>query len=374
MATYSVYLCDPFGTRLADASGFVSLKYSRVVNDVGTLTLELPAAFPTQFIRIPDGRIEVWRRIESGREYLDTGTIWLIQKLTYRRDASGNVTIVVEAETPLRVFREPGRFAYGYAGTSVVTLGAGAADDHIKTVATNNIGSGATAARRLSFITIDGNTSQGASIAKAFAWRTCLTVMQELAEASITAGVYVAFDIVSNNASGMTFTTFTGQRGVDHRFPGGYNPVLLSPESGNIGESTLMLDYSGMASAVTVGGGGQGTDRVIASATDTVMQGLSPLGYREYFHNYTNTVDADALTSEAQAMLRELRPRLSYSGRLLDTPDTRYGVHWGWGDYVTVQDYGRSFDCRIEAVTVTVSSGENYETIDAWLRSETYYG
>ena len=120
-ASYSIYLCDPGGTRIADAGNFISLQYSRVVNDVSTLTLELPSTFNTQLIRIPDGRIEVWRRIDGGVEYLDTGITWLIKKLDFRRDAQGLVTIIVEADTPLSILREPGRIAYGFAGYIVQT-------------------------------------------------------------------------------------------------------------------------------------------------------------------------------------------------------------------------------------------------------------
>jgi hypothetical protein len=90
-ATYRVTLSDVNGTPLVDVP-FTSLKYSRVTNDVSTLVMELPSTFNTQLIRIPDGRVEVWRKIDGGREYLDTETTWLIKKLGFKRNAQGLVT------------------------------------------------------------------------------------------------------------------------------------------------------------------------------------------------------------------------------------------------------------------------------------------
>ena len=372
MATYSVYLTDPNGTRIADASNFISLEYSRVVNNWSTLRLELPSQFNTQLIRIPDGRVEVWRRIDSGREYLDTDTTWLIKDLYYRRDETGNVNLMIEADTPLSILREPGRIAYGYAGTSTVMLSDAPADDQIKTIARNHIGASAGALRDLSaYVAIEANASLGASVAKAFAWRDCLVVCQEIAQASTDAGSYIAFDIVSPTIDTYELRTYAGQRGVDHRIGSG-NPVLLSPEMGNLGETELRISYRDMASFVVIGGAGQGTNRTIATVEDTTLEALSPFSVRELFVENTQTIDSATLTSDARAALRMARPRISFSGRLIDTQDTRYGLHWQWGDYVTAQDFGRSFDCRIEAVTVTVHGGDRYETVDAWLRSETY--
>lgn len=363
MATYSIWLCDPLGTRLALVENFLSLKYSRTVNDVGTLTLELPSDVNTSLIRIPDGRIEVLRNVD-GREYLDTDTIWLIQAIDQKRDAAGKLTITVEAETPLRVVGEPGIFVNAFAGTANATM-TGAADSLIVTIFFNETN----AYFNIPYVPSAGG---GATISKAFAWREVLKVMQEIAQASTAQGVYVAFDILSTPTGQLFFQTFLQQRGVDHRWPNGQNPVLLSPDFGNVGEGRMRLDYHDTASLISCGGAGQGTNRAFGVAEDTTLIGLSPFGWKRKFIELTNTADTTTLTNEAYAELRACRPRLTYTGKILDTPDTRYGVHWGWGDYVTVQDFGRSFDCRIEAVTVTVQPTQNYETVEAWLRSESY--
>jgi ReqiPepy6 Gp37-like protein len=369
LAQYSVFLDDAFGNRIADASNCLALEYSRVVNAVSTLKLTLPGDFNPQYIINPDGRIEVWRKLDSGREYLDTDTIWLIKKVTTKVDASGLQSIVVEADTPLCVLREPGRFVNYPAGDVSSTFAANAADDNIKAVARRNIGTNASGSRNIStYISIDPNLSLGASVAKSFAWRDCLKVMQEFANSSTTAGTYVAFDIVADTPTTLVFRTFVQQRGVDHRFPGGINPVLISPEMGNLGETQLTVDYRDEITYVLAGGKGDGAARLTASAQDLTRQGLSPFGLREYFKDATQYNTTTGLASEADAVLRSGRAKTIFQGRLIDTDDSRYGVHWGWGDFVTAQAFGELIDCRIDAVSVSVKPGAQYERVDAWLR------
>ncbi len=371
-ASYAVYLSDPYGVRLADASQFVSLKYSRVVNGIGSAVLTLPGDFDTQFVRIPDGRLEIWRKLPgSSREYLDTDTIWLIKAIEYDRDDKGKTVVVVEADTPLCLLREPGRFSYYDSDTAASSVTAQPADNGIKQIARDNIGSSAlqTSFRDLSqYIAIQIDLGLGASVSKSFAWRDLLKVMQELAAASMQAGTYVAFDIVSPTPDTLEFRTYVGQRGVDHRFPGGNNPVIIGPEFGNMGACSLRYDYRNEVTFALAGGKGEGAARLQATAQDAGRIGLSPFGLREKFVDATNYDTTTGLAAEAQSVVRAGRPRTIFRGKLLSTPDTRYGVHWGWGDFVTAQAFGQSLDCRIDAVTVSVAGGK--ETVEAVLRND----
>lgn len=366
---YSIYLCDPFGVRLADASKFVSLKYTRVVNDVGTMALVLPGSFDPQYIRAPDGRIEIWRRLPGlTSETLVTETTWLIKKVEYDRDTRGRTTITIEADTPLCILREPGRFvnyAVGIVGADVTD----ALDDAIKFVARANIGVNASASRQLtSYISIAPDLGLAPSNAKYFAWRDCLKVMQEMAATSAQQDVYLAFDIVAPTPDTLEFRTYIQQRGVDHRFPGGFNPVIIGPEFGNMGECTSSTDWRGEVTYAKAGGRGDGAARLTATAQDSERIGASPFGLREKFVQATQYTTTTGLQAEAEATVRQGRPKTIFKGRILDTPDTRYGIHWSWGDFVTVQAFGQSFDARIEAITVSVAGGK--ESIDAWVRGD----
>jgi hypothetical protein len=365
---HSVYACDPFGVRLGDASAFVSLKYARVANDIGTATVVLPGRFKRQLLRAPDGRLEIWRRTANKREVLETETTWLIKKIEDSRDEQGKTVIVVEADTPLCLLKEPGRFVNWTAGSANATV-TDALDDAIKFVARTNIGSSAGAGRDLSaYITIGPDNGLAPSDTKSFAWRDPLLVMQEMAYSSAQQGVYLAFDMVAPTPDTLEFRTYVQQRGVDHRFPAGMNPVMIGPEFGNMGACSLTTDWRDEVTYAKAGGRGEGADRLTATAQDNIRIGTSPFGLREKFVSATQYETAVGLDGEAEAAVRQGRPKTIFRGQILDTPDTRYGVHWAWGDYVTVQAFGRLFDARIEAIEVTVEQGK--ETINAWVRSD----
>lgn len=375
---FSVFLCDPFGVRLADASNFVKLQYTRVVNDVGALKIWLPASFDTRLIRIPDGRIEVWRSIPGTvNEVLETETTWLIKALEYDRDREGNVVILVEADSPLAVCRE--RIS-DYPATSGQNEANDAADNVLKQLFKYNCGENVTGtsifpagepvtARNVSaLISVPPELSQGPTIRRSYAFKNVLLIMQDVAQASADAGVYVAFDIVAPLPHTLEFRTYLYQRGVDHRFPGGVNPVIFGADFGNVGESVMRLDYRKEVTFARGGGAGQAFNRIFGSAWDIVRINASPFGRREAFVQATQETTVTGCNNAAAASVRGGRPRLTYKGRILDTPETRYGVHWAWGDVVTVQDFGQQFDCRVDAVTVTIDDDE--ETIDAWVRND----
>lgn len=373
-AQYACYLCDPFGVRLGDASNFISLKYARAVNDVSSMTLVLPGSFNTQLIRAPDGRIEIWRKLpDSAREILETETTWLIKKVTQNHDGSGGKTLIIEADSPLCLLREPGRFANYTTAAAAATL-TDPFDDMCKSFVNSNIGAGVSSARSLAgadlsaLVSIAPDFSLAPSNTKQVAWRECLKVLQEIVTASAQQNTYLAFDIMAPTPGTLEFRTYIGQRSADHRFPGGINPVIISPDFGNMGECSLSTDWRGEITYALAAGRGEGASRMTASAQDTARSGASPFGYREKFVNATAYDTTTGLTAEAQAVVRQGRPRTIFKGRILDVPGSRYGVHWAWGDFVTVQAFGQSFDARIEAIEVTVAKGR--ESINAWVRGD----
>jgi hypothetical protein len=367
---YSVYLSTPTGQRLADASAFMKLEYARTVNAIGSLTLTLPGNFPTSAIVAPDGRIEVWRRVDGGREYLDTDTVWFIQSVQYSISDAGERVIVVSADSGLFLLKEPGRFVSAYAGSAAASKTA-AADNMLKAIVREQAGASASAARSLSqYLSVQADSGAAPSISKAFSWRPVLPVLQEIAQSSFEAGTYLAFDVVSPTPDTLEFQTFTGQRGIDHRFPNGVNPVLLGPDMGNMAQTTLTYDWRDEVSSATAGGSGEGSARLTASYTDSVRAAASPFRLREAFVQATNTTGSTTLSNEAQAAVRAGRPRVLLQGKIASTPDTQYGVHWQWGDFVTIQAFGIQLDARIDAISVSVTPDS--EGIEAVVRSETF--
>ena len=366
-STYSVYYSDPYGNRLATLP-FLSLQYTLAVNAVGSLSIALPSSFNTTLLR-RDCRIEVWRSVDGGAEYLEADKQWFLRRWTLQIRESGARTIVLKALCPMYLLT--GRIIAYDAGTSF-SAKTDNADDLIKQFARDNLitidstRDVVGAASISSLLSVQSDIAQAISVSAAATRDNLFETCRKLAEASATGGTYLAFDVIWNGAS-FELRTYTNQRGVDHRFPGGLNPVILGPDFGNMVNVDVDENYEDEITVVIAGGQGIADTRTIATATDTVRVGSSPFGHRETFVQGNNS-DSTQLADIADAKLRAGRPVRTVSGTLQDTPGTRYGLHWGWGDRVTVQVDGINSDARIDTVSVQVDDGK--ETINAGIRTD----
>lgn len=218
-----------------------------------------------------------------------------------------------------------------------------------------------------SHISIQPDLSDGPLVTKQCAWRNVLTTLQELAKASAEAGVYLAFDLVCMFGEKINFRTFTVCRGVDHRYSGAV-PVVISENRGQLRDAVLSYDWSGEATYVYEGGQGQGSTRPIAAAYDQARIGRSPFGRIEAWGEVqsTDNTPGGIIPTEARYLLESLRPRVIISGKLQDIPGCLYGLHYGYGDYITAEFMER-LDCRLDMIHVTVQGGQ--ETIEVELKS-----
>jgi hypothetical protein len=79
--------------------------------------------------------------------------------------------------------------------------------------------------------------------------------------------------------------------------------------------------------------------------------------------------DTAALTGEANTYLNENKPKMKFSGDIVETPAFRYGHDWWFGDRVTLVYAGIEKDSLINKVMV--SKGEDgQETITARIEFE----
>ncbi|HEX6293378.1 MAG TPA: hypothetical protein VFZ66_29625 [Herpetosiphonaceae bacterium] len=373
-ATYELILADPFGVRLeADLSAFLSLSYTLATNTITELTLELPGTIPRALFRT-DGRIAVWRSVDGRPAQLEG--VWLIRHPRRKIMRSGERRLIVRAFSLLTLLD---RRIVAYPAGSSFAEKSGAADALIVEVVNENLHNGIDSAERdaesggatgvnlSAYLDLAAVASAGATVSKAFSRDNVLEVCREIADASAQAGVYVAFDVVAVNER-LILQTYLQQRGDDHRFPGGISPVILSPDLGNLTDVEIDEDESEEVTAAIVGGQGDREARTIGVYADTERIGASPFNRIERLVEKTDTADITILTSEGQARVRAARPRVRISGRVQETPDTRYGVHWKHGDYVTAGADTYLIDARIDLVKIEVAGGT--ETIEAFVRGE----
>lgn len=360
----SIYLTDPYGNKLIEVSTFQSLSYGRVVNQPSWLTLQVtPQSVPIDIIRI-DGFVEVWRRPPLGDEVLDGESIWLIQTINRSINQDGAESITIEAVHPLWLIGSPGRFIIDHSESREANK-EGYADNILKEIMREQTGQFAVASRQYPWV-IDQDSSQSVVISRACAYENVLDVLKSICD-SITEAIpteYLAFDIVKQGSQ-IVFRTYVGQRGVDRRI-GSVAPLYLGVEYGNVNALTLYRDYRDEINAVVVGGRGEGVSRQIERLVSPTYAEISPWHYREMFVNAQNATLTSELIEEGRATIRRSRPRIIAEAQIINTPQSQYGVHWGFGDFVTLSAFGLNLPVRIDAVAVSFSEGQ--ETITAAVR------
>ena len=373
--TYTVQITDPYGVpvgpivttdgTIGDPNALAALSYSRVTNDTGVAVLRYAGELSARLLRL-DNLILIYRSID-GSTSLVTDTAWIIRSWRFTLDGSGQRSTEVIAYSGNYLLSSRG---VAYQTRSPFSTKSGAADNLIKEVVRENLGSSATdTARIIAGISVQANTSQGQSIDVVVGWRnSVLTVAQELADASTDAGTYIAFDLVTTTPGLWEFRTFAGQRGVDRRVPGGTLPLLIGVDYGNLADVEYVADYSDLGTAAYALGDGAGSRRRVQTATNDPAIALSPYNRREIYVEANNATTVNQVLRAARSALRRQRARVTMQGRIVETPSTRYGIDWQWGDYVTASAFGVTLNARIDAISVSIEGGR--ETVDAWVRSD----
>lgn len=361
--TYEIYLDTPTGLRLALVESFTRLHMVRRRNAIGRFALTLPAdTVDDTFIRA-DALLEIWRTFPSV-----SSRLWmagLLRRPEYS-DVGGADQLVLSGEDGNGLLAA--RIVAYYADTAQAAK-TDQADDMMKAIVRENLGASAVAARDLTSygLTVAADVALGPSITKKFAWKTVLDALLNIADTAKTAGTEVYFDMVpqvlSGTQIGWLFQTFINQRGADRTYASGV-PTVFGREWGNLENPRLVYDYSEEASYVYVGGQGEGSDREVVERSDAGRIGLSPWNRRERFVQGSNETSTAALQARGDQALEEGMPRVLFSGSIKDTPQTRFGIDWDFGDKVVAVYRDRQFDAHIDAVTITVDEN-GLENIDA---------
>ncbi|MDH6460109.1 hypothetical protein M2302_000260 [Micromonospora sp. A200] len=233
----------------------------------------------------------------------------------------------------------------------------GNAEDIMRSLVDLNVGPGALAVRRLPKLILGVDQGVGSSV-------TFGTRFEPLCD---------ALRSVAIAGGGLGFRT--QQVGTDVEFQV-FQPVdrtgsvRFSPGLGNL-RSYSYEPAAPTATAVIVGGKDVGTSRVIVERVDTA--GVNRWWRMETFRDQRQSDDTTTSTSELQQAAYEALVKGAAMSRLVtvtvDTPDQRYGVHYGLGDRVSVElasgaevaDVVREANLRIspdggEQVTVLVGS------------------
>jgi hypothetical protein len=358
---WEIWLDDPRGQRLALLEQAVEFYIQRSANEVGAFRVLLPGGVYDHLIR-DDGLVEYWRAPWGGQ--LKLLGVGIIRKITQADDDNGVEYTAIEGPDQNDLLD---RRIVAYAAGTAYTDKSDQADDLIKAIARENLGSSSTDADRnlsaLSF-TVGGNVSLGPNVEKKFSWRNVLAVMQDVAEAARQKGTELYFDlvpsVVSDSVIGFEFRTYINQIGLD-RTEDSDNPVFFGKTWGNLQNAKMVIDRMEEVTVMYGGGQGEGSDREIVEVEDTIRSDDSPWNRREAFADARNERTTAGVTDKAKSELEKGRPLVRFSGDLVDTRQTRYGLHWEYGDRVTCSHRGRQFDGMIRAIKIGMSSSGEEE-------------
>lgn len=371
--SYELWLTDDYGRRLANCDGetlldrVVDMQASRVVNDVGSLFLRVPATFDQSLIAV-DNMVQVWRAPAGAT--LQLWRPYFIRKWRFEMHGSEE-HILIWGRDPVDLLAR--RIIAAYAGSTQADK-TDFADDMMKEIATelesDLIPPIPTAGSRAwADLYIQAQVAAGPTITQAFAWQYILPLMQRLSSAAKEAGTEVFFDIVprviSSAAIDFEFRTYVGQPGMDRTITG----TLFDQEKGNMRDPYLEYDYTEEENYIYAGGKGQETEREIQQVYDAARYSASQWNRREGFANAVNQDLPNGVREVGRARLFDERPRIRFGAAPLDVAGTRFGVDWEHGDKVRARYRGIEFDCIIRATVISLDE-DGKETIGARLEFE----
>lgn len=356
MATYEVWLANDRGERL-DLLSPISFEYSKVVGAPGYASVKLPYD-ETLFNAVKvDYQIHLYRAPDNGA--LTLYNIYFIRNKAATDFISNEVEMVFRGNDTLELLD---RRIIAHETDSSEALKTDNADDMMKAIVNENMGSGAAAARDLSGnnFSIESDASLGPSITKAFAWKKVLATLQQVQQTTASEGTEVFFGIrlsMPDSVVGTPFLEFftrTGQLGRDLRFQTG-EFLGFNKEMGNLSFAHYEEDHTGEANYIYAGGQGSGALRNVQEVSDSARISASIWNRRELFANASGASTSAGVTGAGNERLNEKRPRKMLHATLLDTDETKFQRDWDAGDRVSVRAFNRTFDEIIRVVEVKVS-------------------
>lgn len=261
------------------------------------------------------------------------------------------------------------RVIYYTAGSSYADKTA-RADNMMKAVIRENLGALADTGRNIAAygLTVEADLSLAGTVTAGFAYKNVYDVMDQIANiAESTNSERVYWDMRPTDV-GWTceFISRVGYVGADRRFPAGNNPILVSPEVGNVRAVELVSERDEEINRVLAGGQGEFDDRILTTVSDTTRMADSVINRHEGFFDGRNYETEAALASAARKLLVRGKPVYTFEAVLTETEYFKLGQSFAPGDLLTVS-YAGEHDVFVRGARLTVTP--DAETVDVILES-----
>ena len=345
-----IYLCDPWGYRLAQVVDFESVTIGDALNSVGNFEIVLPYTFDLSLVR-EGGVVEVWIAPDAGlAPLLECVGFIMRQPVTYTR---GGAKFVKIGGPDLDAM-------LGWRIHTSLTAQSGRADNLIKWYADQNLGAVAGASRSLSSaygFTVEPDRSYAASVDQESQTRPILDYMSDLtnkAAQTSTGAVKLFWQVVPTQLNPLRVQLRVKRDlwGVDRSLATGSNPVVLYPGRG-LSDVVVQADAEGEQTAVYYVYDGGTVGGPVTSNRVNIWPGSRREGVFTYNATSAANTAADAARIELNARKRVYRVQ----GEVQQVPGRLYGLDYRLGDWMTLaadSDGVTASTVRVDGRTITV--------------------
>lgn len=353
--TFELILTTDLGFPVAELSTGLGLSASKVVNGIGEFTWIAPPSFDRTIVK-PDQMLQVWYEPFGGIRVL--WNTYFLRRFRY----VGKGFEFGGPDINGLLWR---RIVAAYTGSSQAKKSAMEADDMMKEVVSESLEDTAEptptfGTRAWANLTVQAANSLGPVISKSFPFDKLLTfdgggVLPILARAAAQAGTETFFAIqplvVGSDSITFEFRTFINYPGNDVS-----DTVIFDQDSGNLLTPELEYDYSREENYIYATGQGIQENRDVQQVWDAARIGQSIWGRMEGEADSRNQDNPDSVTASGNDKLWDGRPKIRFTGGLMDTEGTTFVKHWDVGDLITVNFPPIQLQSIVRAATLSVDS------------------
>jgi hypothetical protein len=213
--------------------------------------------------------------------------------------------------------------------TSAYDVRTGAAEDVMKQYVNVNCGPGAAAVRVIPYLTVDTSTGTGATVKGSARFDVLYELLQQLADASLNAGVAIGFEVVQSG-TGLVFDTYLPADRSSY--------IRMDIANNRLLESTYSLAQPKTTRVIVGGQGDLAARTFVERSSTTSLAAETTWGRRiEQFVDSRDTADSTALATAGDSVLgTDGKAQITASVKPADDVSMLFGVDWFLGDTVTV--------------------------------------
>lgn len=373
---YTINFFNKHGNKIYTFTTIYELEFGRKKNDVGAVSILLPLL---DFINAAD--FEYNSTIEIYRNNKLIPVLWYFIKL-HIDESARTIELVFFDHLHLLTRRTVAWYevdGYNYPGHLRLP-----ADEAIHTIIRTNLGEDVddnlgyapigvpqtldnmgVDARTMAFTLLD-KVFTGDIIEENTAWKPVLSVIQSIAK-SVSDNIWFDFIYVPSQTGQrigtLTFNIWVGIRGNDRTIGATNNPVVFSPDLGNLVDVEYDLDYENYYNQVYV----------IAKELPEVDDGIQLVRLVAYPEEYENTginlvefveslnedeINTDIMLARAKTIYEDGKPVRKLTGNIIQLDSYQFLVHYDYGDMISAYYNNINFVAEISTYNITVNESE----------------